>query len=105
MSGIQEILVLVLIVLAIFFLPRIVSRASKSGKTAQRPFSMVRRLSVRMRFAVLASAVWPLGAALFFNPLSGRSVPFLYIGVVPVLLAWGIGWVVAGYRRGPRQNG
>lgn len=99
MSGIQEILVLVLLVLAIFFLPRIFSRAQGTGGTAAGKKITGRKLSGRWRLALLASVIWPLGVALFFNPLYGSPMPFLYLGLIPVLVAWGIAWVAAGYRR------
>jgi len=99
LSGIQEILVLVVLILAIFFLPRVLARGRGAGGNAAGKKTAGRKLSGRGRLALLASVVWPLGVALFFNPLSGSPMPFIFLGLIPVLVAWGIAWVAAGYRR------
>lgn len=99
MSGIQEILILVLIVLGIFFIPRITAR--NAPRRAMRP-ALGRRpglFSGRIRLAIVASALWPLAAAAWLRPWEGDWVPFLYLGAGPVAAAWSIAWVTRGYTR------
>ncbi len=94
MSGIQEILLLILLALALFAVPRIFKRGGRRTRSAT-------GLSGRMRLALLLSVAWPLSVGLFRNPLSGSSLAFFCIGIAPVLLAWGLAWVAAGFRRRP----
>ena len=98
-SGIQEILVLVVIGLAIFFGPRIMNR--EQTRRVNRPVfaKPLWRLSGRLRLAILATVVWPLGAAGYFRPWQRDLLPFLYLALGPIMLAWGIFWVLTGYKR------
>jgi len=96
MSGITEILLIVAILLGIFMLPRLMSR--KPDQASQdRPGSPP--LSGRMRFAILASLLWPVLAAFFLKPWNSHWIVFLYIAVGPVALIWGIYWVFSGFRK------
>jgi hypothetical protein len=52
-----------------------------------------------MRIAILASLVWPSSMALLLKPWDKGLIPFLYIGIAPVIILWGIGWIIEGYRR------
>ncbi len=99
MSGIQEILVIVGIILAIIFIPRITSRNQSKRPPVLRRGNPVSRFSGRMRLAVIASLLWLFAAAVYFEPWSRHPKPFLYFGLGPVLLGWGVGWVIAGFRR------
>jgi hypothetical protein len=97
-SGIQEILVLVGIVGAIFLLPRLGSR-SRPPVPMRRLFSNPRaRLSGGMRLAVSASLLWPLGVAVYLEPWRTGPRAFLLAGLLPVAALWGIVWVTAGFR-------
>ena len=92
-SGIQEILVLVIIILGIFFVPRMLNRrqetvAFKPGVT----------LSGKMRLAISASIIWPALTAAYLKPWRSDWVTFLYLGFGPVIFGWIICWVVVGYR-------
>ena len=93
MSGIQEILVLVIIILAIFFLPRIMSK-----QTAQKMAKPAFVLTGKLRLAIAASVIWPALMAAFLKPWQKDLVLFLYIGIGPVFLAWAIFWVFTGFR-------
>ncbi len=97
MSGLQEILVIVLIVLALWAVPRLTGRSR--GYAAGQP---VRRFSLqgRTRLAILASAVWVAAAGLVLNPLEGPVLPFVLAGPGPVALGWGAAWVMRGYGKG-----
>ncbi len=95
-SGIQEILVLVIILLGILFLPRIMNRGQEKKATAPKPTVA---LSGKMRLAVGASIIWPAIMAAYLQPWRSDLVTFLYIGPGPVILGWIIFWVRAGFRK------
>ena len=94
MSGLQEILVIVLIFILIFFLPRLMGRGGekRSKKTLQ-------ALSGKMRLALIASIVWLLLGAAYFRPWDGELLGFALIGLCPVILGWGVLWVIDGFRK------
>jgi hypothetical protein len=94
MSGVTEILVIVLIVLGIFMLPRMMNR---NPERATRSPARLRRVSGWMRTAVLASLLWPAIVALFLKPWNNYWPGFFYIGIGPVALGWGIFWVLSGF--------
>ncbi len=94
MSGIQEILVLVIIILAIFFVPRMMSRRKEPVLVRS-----VISLSGKMRLAIAASIFWPALIAAFMKPWRNSLISFLYIGAGPVTLAWIVYWVFVGFRR------
>lgn len=93
MSGIQEILVVLLVIVILFYLPR------RTGQKGASPVAGSRRsLSGRMRLAVLASLIWLAIASYLTQPWQNDILPFAFYGLGPVTLAWGIFWVVVGYR-------
>ena len=94
MSGISEILVLVIIVLAIFFIPRMLAKPE-----AQRPAKPAVELSGRLRLAIAASVIWPALIAAYLQPWQKDLVLFLYLGIGPVILGWGAFWIITGFRR------
>ena len=94
MSGISEILVLVLIVLAIFFIPRVMAKPE-----ARRPAKPAVELTGKLRLAIAASVVWPAIIAAFLQPWRKDLVLFLYLGFGPVLIGWGAFWIMTGFRR------
>ena len=92
----MEILLIVAIVLAIFMLPRMLSRQHKDD--IQRP-DPGPGLSGWKRMAILASFLWPALMALYLKPWDSGWHIFFYVAVCPVLLAWGISWVFSGFRK------
>ena len=96
MSGIMEILLIVAIILGIFMLPRLMAR--KPEKELQPPVHGS-ALTGRMRFAIVASLLWLALSAFFLKPWNNHWFTFLYIGVGPVALIWGICWVFSGFRK------
>ncbi len=96
MSGIQEILVVLLILLAVLYLPRIGNRAA--GEPIRRREARW-NLSGRMRLALVASFLWPALMILYLKPGPETALPFAYLGLGPVVLGWAVYWVVLGYRR------
>ena len=95
-SGIQEILVLLIIILGILFLPRILSRGQEKETVSLKPAVV---LSGKMRVAIAASILWPAVMAAFMQPWKNDLFLFLYIGLGPVILGWILFWVYAGFIR------
>ena len=96
-SGFNEIAVVALIAFAIFFLPRLKGKRQEIKFVKSNPKSLV--ISGRMRLAIFVSILWAAGAALFFQPWNENLLLFLYIGMGPVFLGWGLIWVFSGYRK------
>jgi len=94
-SGIQEILVLAIIILAIFFLPRILSRGQAEQAAVQKPAVA---LSGKMRLAIAVSVLWPAAIAAFIKPWREDLILFLYLGIGPVAIVWIFYWVITGFR-------
>ena len=92
-SGIQEILVLVIIILGIFFVPRMLNRRPET--VASKPAVT---LSGKTRLAISASIIWPALTAAYLKPWRSDWVTFLYLGFGPVIFGWIICWVAVGYR-------
>ncbi len=95
-TGIQEILVLVVIILGILFLPRILNRGQESRQAESGPLFV---LSGKMRLAIAASILWPAVIAALMQPWKKDLFPFLYLGLGPVVLVWIIYWVFTGFRK------
>jgi len=96
-SGIQEILLLVIIILGILFLPRILNRGgSETREAVPRPAI---EISGKMRLAVAVSVIWPAVMAAFLKPWEQDLFRYLYLGVGPVALIWMIYWVLTGFRK------
>ncbi|MCK8601678.1 hypothetical protein [Desulfoferrobacter suflitae] len=94
MSGIQEILVVLVIILILFYLPK---RAANGQQ--QRSSGLSRALSGKVRLALVICFVWIACMALFLPPWQGKFFPFVYLGLGPVALGWGVYWVVLGFRK------
>ena len=95
-SGIQEILVLVIIILGILFLPRILNRGQEKRPAVPRPAIVV---SGKMRLAIAASVLWPAVMAVFIQPWEKNLSRYLFLGVGPVAIIWIIYWVLTGFRK------
>ena len=95
-SGIQEILVLVIIILAIFILPRILSRGQQNQVP---PREAGIALSGKMRLAIAASALWPAVVAAFMQPWKDNLPRYIYVGAGPVAIIWIAYWVFTGFRK------
>ena len=96
MSGVTGILLIVAIVLGIFMLPRLMAGKPEADlQLRDRAF----RFTGRVRFAILASLLWPAMVAFFLEPWEGRWPLFFYVAVGPVALLWGVYWVFSGFRK------
>jgi hypothetical protein len=89
----QELLVLIVIALAIFYLPRMMGRKPASG-----PVRRPSPLTGRMRLAILLTLFWIAGFAAVLKPWQGEALPFLLLGIGPAAAAWGAAWVWFGYK-------
>jgi hypothetical protein len=94
MSGLQEILLIAVILMGILFLPRILPT-----RTEQRPKNPVAFLSRKMRVAIVASIVYPAIAALFLQPWNRDVMTFMYAGFGPVALGWLGYWAFTGRKK------
>ena len=95
-SGIQEILVLVIIILGILFLPRILNRGQEKRPAVPRPVIVV---SGKMRLAIAASVLWPAVMAAVIQPWEKDLFRYLFLGVGPVAVIWIIYWVLTGFQK------
>jgi len=92
----SQILVIVAIALAIFMLPRLAGkRVEKNGSTSRN----VLEISGWLRLAIMASILWPAGGAFYLKPWNGHWPMFFYVGIGPVILFWGVFWVLSGFRK------
>lgn len=92
-SGFQEIGLLVIIALGIFFIPRMM----KDKKPPQKILTRKKALSGRMRIALVLSFLWPVAMALYLQPWETGLRLFVILGAGPVIFFWCIKWVVAGF--------
>ena len=95
-SGIQEILVLVVIILGILFLPRILNRSQEKQAAESKPAVM---LSGRVRLAIAASVLWPAVTAGFMQPWKQDLITYIYLGPAPVAVCWIVYWVITGFKK------
>jgi hypothetical protein len=91
---VQEVLVLIVIVLAIFYVPRLFGRKPAPVRTPPPPV-----LTGRLRLALLVTIFWLAGAAALLTPWGNNPLPFLLIGLTPVTTLWGAAWVWFGFKR------
>jgi hypothetical protein len=94
MPGMQEILVLVAIVVAIVCIPRMTRRHREVPSDRPAP-----PLTGKIRLAIAVSVLWPALLAAFLKPWQKDVDVFLYIGFGPVVLGWLVYWVAAGFRK------
>jgi cell division protein FtsW (lipid II flippase) len=90
----QELLVLIVIALAIYFLPRMMDR-----RPTPEPARRSSPLTGRMRLAILLTAFCIAGSAAVLKPWQGDPLPFLSLGLGPAAAAWGAVWVWFGYKK------
>lgn len=95
MFGFQEIAILVGIVLAIIFLPRLQGRTRRPA-VRQEPATA---MSGKLRSAIAVSVVYPLAVAPLLKPWQNDPLLFAYIGLGPVAIGWLARWVWLGFNR------
>ena len=96
MSGLTEILLIIAIILGILVLPK---RLRRPQEVYRRRLDQLLELTGWHRVAIVASILWPALLALYLEPWNTGWLMFLFIGVFPVGLGWGIYWVLSGFRK------
>ncbi len=99
LSGIHEILVLVVIILAIFFIPRLLAKGDQSNASRPMPIKSMLVLSGRLRLAIFVSILWIFLTAIYFQPWQRDLILFLSGAMIPILVGWGAYWVITGFKR------
>jgi len=96
-SGFNEIALIVVIGAAVIFLPGLIAKRNKINPPRKiYPASLL--IPWQIRLVIFLAMVWLVGAALYFKPWVNDPVLYLCIGIGPILVALGIGWVIHGYR-------
>lgn len=90
MTGVSEILVLILLISGILILPRML-KPPPAGKTGKK----MGRLSQKKRSAIVISIVFPVACALVIKPWEGHVLMFGAVGLVPVALGWAFYWILS----------
>jgi hypothetical protein len=96
-SGIQEIILILLIILGLFFIPRMMRKNEEVGAYQKQAPDKGFRFSGRMRLAIVGSALWVAVSVAVFQPWQKDWMLFMYIGIGPVVLAWSLKWVISGF--------
>jgi hypothetical protein len=96
MSGLTELLLIIAIILGILLLPKTLRRPQEAD---MRQSDQGLGLTGWHRLAIVASILWPTLLALYLEPWNTDWLIFLSIGVFPIGLAWGIYWVLSGFRK------
>jgi membrane glycosyltransferase len=97
-TGLLEILTLLLLAVGLLLLPRLFP-----GRRGTVKSSRPRTLSGGIRLGILASVLVPGIAALLLRPWEGAIILFVCTGVLPVFLGWGLYWVWSGFRQSGRR--
>ena len=92
----QEFLIIIVIALVIFFLPRTMGRVPAPEPKS---INILIALSGWMRLAILVTIFWIAGVAAFLPPWEGKTIEYLYVGLGPVVAVWGTVWVWFGYKK------
>jgi hypothetical protein len=102
-SGMNEILIIAAIVLALIFIPRLnaTRKAGRPGVSSVVPSGIA--LSGRQRLAILATLIWLFFWAAYYEPWHKEWKLFVYIGAGPVFVLWGTIWALKGAQRNSRR--
>jgi hypothetical protein len=96
LTGISEILVLVLLITCILILPRMFKAAPAELKVSPK---LIKKLSLKNRLAVVLTLVYPLAMALYLKPWNENLISYISYAIVPVLLFWATIWILAARRK------
>jgi hypothetical protein len=95
MPGINEIVLVAVIALSLFFF----ARRSHKRPVMQPVFSFKEKIGGWKRLGIAASIFWPIFMGIFLEPWSNNPLHFIYFGILPVAAVWGIAWVIDGYKK------
>lgn len=90
MTGVSEILVLILLISGILILPRMFKPVPKAVQGKKN-----KPLSKNVRAGIVISVMVPMAAAISLEPWNGNFILFVSIGIMPVALAWALAWIVS----------
>ncbi|EIM65229.1 hypothetical protein DespoDRAFT_03467 [Desulfobacter postgatei 2ac9] len=91
MTGISEILLLILLILCILIVPRMIT-PKPSGRRREKSAS-AGVFTMKMRLAVVLSAADIIISALWTKPWQGQISMFIVSGILPVVLGWSLVWI------------
>ena len=94
MSGIQEIFVLLILILVLFFMPRVMGR----GRVQEEKEISFQSVSGKMRAAMAVSLFYVAIVALVLEPWHHQRLLFVSAGLGPVAFAWTVFWVADGFK-------
>ncbi|HKK89801.1 MAG TPA: hypothetical protein VJ936_00225 [Desulfobacteraceae bacterium] len=101
MTGIQEILTLIMIIAGIVVLPRIFGKRDPAGGKKKKNVP----LSGKIRMGIVLSILLPAVAALVIKPWQQDLTLFTLLGVLPVAAGWAAFWIRSGFKRtGPGKS-
>ncbi len=98
-SGINEILLVAAIVLAIIFIPRMTASRNTGRPRALTIVPPGFALSGRQKLAILVSFFWVAFWAVYYEPWQKEWKLFVYVGPGPILVIWGLLWALRGLRK------
>ena len=97
MTGVAEILILILLIVAVLILPGLLKPSAGASKNKRNRLS---RLTPVVRAGIILTLVYPIGTCLYFRPWEdGQLVRFLSYGIFPVCLAWSAVWIISGRQK------
>ncbi len=96
MTGISEILVLILLIAGILILPRIFKAEPKGKNTKKSVLKNLNQLTLKTRLLVFLTFGYPFAMAFVLQPWQSNLTVYLLAGVVPVGIAWSIAWILGG---------
>ncbi len=91
MTGISEILVLILLILCILIIPRMITPNPPGKMKKARQSSRVS--TMKMRSAIVLSAAVIIISALWTKPWQGHISMFIVTGILPVASGWSLIWI------------
>ncbi len=96
MTGISEILILVLLIVGILILPRIFK-----GDPEKKTFSAdkLKTFSIKLRLSIVLTLIFPIAMALYLKPWNRNLISYFSYGIIPVALIWSMVWILAGKKK------
>jgi hypothetical protein len=94
LTGVSEILVLILLISGILILPRMFKPAPKAVQGKKKA-----PLSKKLRAGIVVSVLIPIIAAIGVKPWNGNLVLYISIGIIPVALAWAMVWILSAQKK------
>ena len=91
LTGISEVLVLILLICGILIIPRMLKPAPASaGRKKQ-----IRTFGPKLRAGIVISVIYPVVCTLIIKPWQGDTVLFISVALLPVALAWALVWILS----------